>query len=82
MCSGEECNGLEIWRVLYQQNSGGSVPLEKLEREYFVSFHKCEKLVDLQAHLAQWVQLKNKYGVGLPDDHLIAIVCKILSEDV
>ena len=34
MCSGEEFNGPELWRVLYQQNSGGSAPLENLEREY------------------------------------------------
>ena len=82
MCSGEEFNGLELWRVLYQQNSGGSVPLENLEREYFVSFPKCDKVIDLQPHLAQWVQLKNKYGVGLPSDHLIAMFWKILPEEV
>ena len=82
MCSGEEFNGLELWRVLYQQNSGGSVPLENLEREYFVSFPKCEKVSNLQPHLAQWVQLKNKYGVGLPNDHLIAMFWKILPEEV
>ena len=54
MCSGEEFNGLELWRYLYHQNSGGSAQLETLEREYFVSFPKCEKVSDLQPHLSQW----------------------------
>ena len=82
MCSGEEFNGLELWRYLYQQNSGGSAQLENLEREYFVAFPKCDKVADLQPHLAQWVQLKNKYGVGLPVDHLIAMFWKILPDEV
>ena len=56
MCSGEEFNGLGSWKYLYQLNSGGSAQLENLEREYFVSFPKCEKVADLQPHLAQWVQ--------------------------
>ena len=39
-------------------------------------------MADLQPHLAQWVQLKNKYGVGLPVDHLIAMFWKILPDEV
>ena len=56
--------------------------MEKLEREYVVAFPKCEKIVDLQPHLAQWVQSKNKFGVGLPSDHLIAMLWKILPDEV
>ena len=56
--------------------------MENLEREYFVSFPKCEKVADLQPHSAQWVQLKNKYGVGLPNDRLIAMFWKILPDEV
>ena len=82
MCSGEEFNGLELWRVIHQQNSGGSAQLENLEREYFVAFPKCERTSDLQNHLSQWVQLKNKFGIGLPVDHLIAMLWKILPDDV
>ena len=67
--------------MLYHQDSGGSAQLENLEREYFVAFPKCDKLVDLQTHLAQWVQLKNKSGVGLPLDHLIAMMWKILPDE-
>ena len=47
----------------------------------FVSFPKCEKVNDLQPHLAQWVQLGNRW-VGLPNDHLIAMFWKILTEEV
>ena len=56
--------------------------MENLERAYFVDFPKCEKLVDLQHHLAQWMQLKGKYGTGLPQEHLIAMLWKILPDDV
>ena len=68
--------------MLYHQNSGGSAQLENLEREYFVAFPKCNKLVDLQSHLAQWVQLKKKFGVGLPMEHLIAMMWKILPDEI
>ena len=78
MCPGKDFNGLELWRYLYEQHPEGSAQLENLEREYFVSFPKCDKVAALQPHLAQWVQLKNKYGVGLPTDHSIAMFWKIL----
>ena len=56
--------------------------MENLERAYFVDFPKCDKIVDLQHHLAQWIQLKGKYGTGLPEEHLIAMLWKILPDDV
>ena len=43
---------------------------------------KCEKPVDLQPHLSTWVQLRGKYGNGLPAEHLIAMFQNILPESV
>ena len=80
--AGEEFNGFELWRHLFQQHSGGSAQLENLKRAYFVDFPKCERLQDLQPHLAQWCQLKGKYGVGLPIENLIAMFWKILPDEV
>ena len=52
------------------------------ERGYFVGFPKCEKSSDLTSHLGTWVRLKQKYGGGLPTEHLIAMFWKILPDDV
>ena len=79
---GEEFNGLELWRALFRENCGGSAQLANLERSHFVDFPRCEKSSDLLVHLGQWTELKNKYGAGLPQDHLIAMFWKILPDDV
>ena len=79
---GEEFNGLELWRALYTENCGGSAELLTTERGFFIDFPKCHKATDLRAHLGQWMQLRQKYGGGLPQDHLILMFQKILPDDV
>ena len=79
---GEEFNGLELWRALFRENCGGSAQLANLERSHFVDFPRCDKSSDLPVHLGQWTELKNKYGAGLPQEHLIAMFWKILPDEV
>ena len=79
---GESFNGLELWRMLHTQNSGGGVQMANTERGYFVGFPKCEKAADLSSHLGVWVRLKQKYGGALPTEHLIAMFWKILPDDI
>ena len=52
------------------------------ERAFFIDFPKCERATDLQIHLGTWVQLKRKYGIGLPADNLIHMFHKILPDEV
>ena len=52
------------------------------ERGFWIEFPKCEKSTDLQAHLAQWISLKQKYGNHLPEDHLIHMLHGILPDEV
>ena len=80
MANGEPYNGMELWRALYQENVGGSAALSNLERGYFIDFPKCDKTEDLQSHLSLWLQLKNKYGMHLPIDHLILMLHNILPD--
>ena len=82
MANGEPYNGLELWRAMYQQNIGGSAALSNLERGYFIDFPKCEKAEYLQPHISLWVQLKNKYGMHIPLDHLIIMFHNILPDGV
>ena len=79
---GQEFNGLELWRALYMENCGGSAEMITTERAFFIDFPKCERATDLQIHLGTWVQLKQKYGIGLPADHLIHMFHKILPDEV
>ena len=79
---GQEFNGLELWRALYMENCGGSAEMVTTERSFFIDFPKCERATDLQNHLGTWVQLKQKYGVGLPAEHQIHMFHKILPDEV
>ena len=82
LVGGQEFNGLEHWRALYLQNCGGSSEMANAERGFWIEFPKCDKATDLQAHLAQWITLKGKYGSHLPEDHLIHMLHNILPDDV
>ena len=82
LTNGQDYNGLELWRALYAENNGGSTELAVLERGWFIDFPKCDKPHELQPHLSAWIQLKNKYGLGLPMEHLICQFWKILPDIV
>ena len=79
---GEEFNGLELWRALFNENCGGSAEMGKTERSYFINFPKCEKTTELRTHMGQWCQMKQKYGAGLPMEHLIIMFQDILPDQV
>ena len=79
---GEEFNGLELWRALFSEHCGGSAEMGKTERGFFIDFPKCEKAADLRAHMGKWMELQQKYGTGLPQDHLVLMFQNILPEDV
>ena len=80
LVGGEEFNGIEYWRCVFSENVGGSAQLANLERGHFIAFPNCPNLADLEPHLKQWIELKNKYGVGLPDDHLIGMFWSVIPE--
>ena len=39
--TGQEYNGLELWRLLHFENEGGAVEVEILERDCFIGFPEC-----------------------------------------
>ena len=82
LVQGEEFNGIEFWRALYQENIGGSVQLAAMEHSHFISFPKCSSATGLHAHLGQWMQLKATYGAHLPEAHLIFMLWGIIPDDL
>ena len=82
LVGGEEFNGIEYWRCLFSENVGGSAQLANLERGHFIAFPNCPNIADLEPHLKQWIELKNKYGVGLPDEHLIGMLWSVIPENM
>ena len=80
LVGGEEFNGAEFWRTLHAENVGGSAQLANLERGHFIGFPQCTDPANLEPHLKQWVQLKNKYGKDLPSEHLIGMLWAIIPE--
>ena len=82
LASGEEYNGVELWRALFVEYHGGSVEMSKCERGYFINFPKCAKDEELQGHVQQWNTLRLKYGNGLPEDHIILMFHEVLPEHV
>ena len=63
-------------------NCGCSAEMITTERAFFIDFPQCERATGLQINLGTWVQLKQKYGIGLPSDNLIHMFRKILPDDV
>lgn len=82
LASGEEYNGVELWRALFTEYHGGSIEMSKCERGYFINFPRCVKDEDLQGHVQQWNTLRLKYGAGLPEDHIILMFHEVLPEHV
>ena len=82
MTLGEEFNGLELWRALFNEHCGGSAEMGKTEREFFIKFPKCPKASDLRAHMGKWMEMHQKYGTGLPQEHLVLMFQNILPQDV
>ena len=70
LTGGEEFNVLELWRAMYMENMGGSIEMKVAERNFFINVPQCTKEDQLQTHLGQWLQLRQKYGSDLPEDHL------------
>ena len=79
---GEEFNGIELWRSLFRESCGGSVQLSNMERSHFIAFPRCDKAADLSIHLGQWIELKGKYGLHLPEEHLIGMFWEILPIEI
>ena len=79
---GEEFNGLELWRALWMENHGGSVEMKVSERNFFINFPKCAREDELQTHLGQWCQLRQKYGGDLPEEHVQLMFHNTLPDSV
>ena len=82
LTGGGEFNGLELWRVMYMTNMGGSISMKVAERNFFIGVPACTKEDELQTHLGQWLQLRQKYGSDLPEDHLRLIFQNTLPVNV
>jgi hypothetical protein len=80
LVAGEEFNGVEYWRALFNQNVGGSSQMINLERGHFIAFPRCSDIATLEPHLKQWISLRNKYGAHLPEEHLISMFWNIIPE--
>ena len=79
---GEEFNGLELWRALWMENHGGSVEMKVHERNFFIHFPKCAREDEIQTHLGQWCQLRQKFGNDLPEEHVLLMFHNTLPDSV
>ena len=70
LTGGEDNNGLELWRALYQENEGGAEQVIMAGIRRFQRFPKCPSKTRLQAHLGEWQSLRKQHGGHLPDVRL------------
>ena len=66
MVDGEKHNGLELWRVLYIANEGGSREVEVADLGALHDFPACTNGADLPQFLGTWVALAHEQGGDLP----------------
>ena len=82
LVSGEELNGLELWRVLWRDNEGGSLAVEVADLGALHAFPPCPSGADLPRYLGEWLTLVQEQGMDLPERHLTTLLTKLLPPDV
>ena len=67
LASGEEGNGLEIWRVLFRENEGGAKQVVLSGIRTLHNFPRCPKTDELQAYIGEWLMARQRFGGDMPD---------------
>ena len=78
LTSGEDHNGLELWRALFQENQGGAEQVMMGSLRRFLRFPKCPSKNKLQTWLGEWQNLRKLHGTYLPETHLYWMLMDIL----
>ena len=82
MVSGEDGNGLELWRKLYMQCEGGAEQVHMAGVHRFMTFGQCPSRSKLASYLGEWEHLRRRYGGHIPDEFLYTMLLNILPKDV
>ena len=62
---GEEGNGFNMWRQLYQDNAGTSEIVEQAGIDVLREYKQCDKVANVTAHMDGWKELLDMYGSEL-----------------
>ena len=70
MASGEERNGIELWRRLFRTHEGGDAAVRIGGVANLHTFPPCARVDELSSWLAEWNQCRLANGKGLDDLNL------------
>ena len=62
LTGGEDNNGLELWRSIFQENEGGAEHVVMAGIRRFQRFPKCPGKARLQSYLGEWQTLRKAHG--------------------
>ena len=82
MDGGKTYNGLELWRVLYWEHEGGDVAVQVHGIRGFHTYPQCTNMKDLNLHVGQWQELRQKHAPNMPEIHLRELFLDILPTEL
>ena len=81
LVNGEMLNGLELWRVMFCQNRGGSIRVGIAETRSLHRFPACTDSKHLAQYLGEFVALMDSQGQGLPEANKVVMLTEMLPKD-
>ena len=82
MASGEERNGLELWRKLFRIHEGGEAAVRIGGVTNLHTFPACSKVEELSSWLSEWNQCRLAHGQGLDYINLRNMLLQRLPDSV
>ena len=82
MASGEDQNGIELWRRFFRDHEGGAEQVKTAGISNLHSFPRCKSVEYITNWLGEWNFQRILHGEGLADDHLRVMLINLLPVSV
>ena len=79
--AGEKLHGFELWRRLYWYHLDGEELSSIRGGGDFNQFPRCSSYEHLQAHVDEWLLLRDEVARGIPDANVLPMFLAILPKD-
>ena len=82
LASGEDENGVELWRRFWRDHEGGAEQVRTAGVQNLHSFPPCTSVAGLTNWLGEWNTCRLTHGTFLPDEHLRVMLIGLLPNSV
>ena len=79
---GEALNGVELWRRLFWDHLDGGVTSNIKGATYSRTFPRCEHFEDLQAHVDEWLLLRDDVASEMSDLNILHMLFDMFANTI